>query len=732
MRSLVAAFAILFIGLSCPAAAGRLTVRESIEMVRIIDPGYGRRVEWSPDGSRFYFTTRKGDLETGENQIDVYVVDARVISRALRNDSQKLPKLLPLASFRTRSPFVIPQMEWLEGGDKLALIAQRGDGPPQIYILDSVSGKEQQLTHSSDDIISFSLRGRTLIYSAQRLSSEQPSPHGFAISHQSARWTAASELHLFRQDLRSNVVSELRTDGLATDFPPIISPSGLWIAYKERVDSPPEAWTKFPTMQALTGRFPGLYIASNGKLTERDWFSGRSGLVSRAVIANVLTGRRFYIDAPIKSGVVGALFDAHWDDSERNVVVSGTETPAEVSHTGSEPEGDYSLRVDLDEGRIARVEKQVDQEQVGPPLLEASVRQDMNTPPDIFVRLPGRPGAQRLTQLNPQLEPKLSKVREFTFLDPYGTKVRGGLTLPSDFKTGHKYPAVIQVFGFYPDHFTVDGMYSSGFAAQALATQGIVVVSLLCEESGFNGRGPSVGTGVPLNPTVMACYEAAIRDLVRQGLVDPTRVGITGFSGTGQHVMYSLAFSSFEFRAASISDAVIPTPGVYAYAYGSRPYGVTEFDENPAVAHPMIGAQFIGSGVDKWLERSPVYQLDRVRTPIRAEMIGDSPGSISPIFEIYSFLRRADRPIELFRIPNDSHNVRTPWGMYASQQGLVDWFAYWLMDKKRAEPDASAGETRETLELQYTRWDRMREERDILLKKPRAAVRAWTGQFRSN
>jgi len=56
----------------------------------------------------------------------------------------------------------------------------------------------------------------------------------------------------------------------------------------------------------------------------------------------------------------------------------------------------------------------------------------------------------------------------------------------------------------------------------------------------------------------VAGFEAAVAQLAADGVTDPKRVGIIGFSRTCYYVVEALTTSTLHFRAASITDGHLP------------------------------------------------------------------------------------------------------------------------------------------------------------------------------
>jgi hypothetical protein len=77
-----------------------------------------------------------------------------------------------------------------------------------------------------------------------------------------------------------------------------------------------------------------------------------------------------------------------------------------------------------------------------------------------------------------------------------------------------------------------------------------------------------------------------------------------------------------------------------------------------------------------------------------------------------------DKPVDFILLPDAPHIVVKPWERLATQQGLVDWFRFWLQGEE--DPDPAKAE-------QYKRWrglKQMQAENDAKDKaaKEKAAV----------
>lgn len=259
----------------------------------------------------------------------------------------------------------------------------------------------------------------------------------------------------------------------------------------------------------------------------------------------------------------------------------------------------------------------------------------------------------------------------------------GGLYLPPGYLRGRRYPLVIQTHGFSESEFAPSGAFPTAFAAQELAAAGIMVLQI---------RGANCSMGTPEEaPCNVAGYEAAVGKLVDDGLVDPDRLGIIGFSRTCYHVLQALTTSNLHYRAASIADGV--NVGYLQYLIA------VDFPGNP-FSHEydaLIGARPFGDGLQQWVKRSPAFNMARVTTPL--QIVALDPSDVLFMWEPYAALRYLGKPVDLIVLKDGTHVLTNPSDRMVSQGGSVDWFRFWLQDYE----DPSSTKTD-----QYKRWHELR------------------------
>ncbi len=287
------------------------------------------------------------------------------------------------------------------------------------------------------------------------------------------------------------------------------------------------------------------------------------------------------------------------------------------------------------------------------------VRQDLNSPPTLWATDYKTGNSREIWDPNPQLQGiKCGEVSIFRWKDTSGCEWTGGLIKPVGYMPGRRYPLVIQTHGFQPNEYLSDGSYTTAMAAMPLASAGIMVLQV-------PDRRDHSGTDQEAADHVVS-FKAAIEKLAAEGMIDPTRVGLIGFSRTCYYVLSALVRDPSLFAAATVADGVdggYMEHRLYQANMGTWDVGI-------------YGGAPTGRGLGKWVASAPDFHLDSVLTPLRIEAIG--PASLLGEWELYSSLKEQNKPVDLIYIREGQHILQKPLNRAVSQQGNVDWFRFWL------------------------------------------------------
>jgi hypothetical protein len=326
--------------------------------------------------------------------------------------------------------------------------------------------------------------------------------------------------------------------------------------------------------------------------------------------------------------------------------------------------------------------------------IHLETRQSLNSLPQIFA-VDSSSGAGRLIlDTNPHLLKrfKLGRVERISGTLANGRQWLGQLIYPADYAPGKQYPLVIQSMyarAFGPEEFSLEGGWGMNgmglgpsdmpaYPGQLLATRNIAVLELEVLH-------PS--PGVQEAQDYQLAFETLAEQLSASGLVDRNKIGLDGFSRNGFWVEFALTHSRFPFAAAIAADNYDPS---YIQSALSN---WRELDVAPN------GATAFGAGLQEWLKHAPGFNAEHIHTPLR--MIGQSDGMplIMAKWEIYSRLRYLKKPVEFYMMPqadkHPSHIPQNPRQITAIQEGVIDWFSFWLTGREDSSP-----QKRE----QYARW----------------------------
>ena len=333
---------------------------------------------------------------------------------------------------------------------------------------------------------------------------------------------------------------------------------------------------------------------------------------------------------------------------------------------------------------------------VAPNGWQLSVEQALNQPPDIVARSPGG-AAVRLTELNPQYSaPSWGTMREFSWQDASGRTWNGGLMVPAGFDPRRRHAVVIQTYGFSPSRFYRDGAniydgYTSGFAGRAFLRENILVLALPLSPVG----------GLPKDVreqrvAFVQGVRGAIDALVAQGIVDRERIGLMGWSATGELVLNLVTFSDVPIRAASLLDGDANT----LFSLTITNAATDSFIMKKERAN---GGGLFGPGRARWLSNDPSLHTHCLRAAMRIETYS---ATVHNNWDIYALLRRQYKPVEMIMFPEGAHALGRPSDRMISLQGNVDWYRFWLNGEKRSTP-VLPGESASDLAQQYARWEPM-------------------------
>lgn len=246
---------------------------------------------------------------------------------------------------------------------------------------------------------------------------------------------------------------------------------------------------------------------------------------------------------------------------------------------------------------------------------------------------------RRVTTLNPQFEGyqfPSTRVVEYRSID--GRPLRAALLLPAQYEPGKRYPMLVW-------------MYAGGAGSRRTNTFGLDTGSManmhMLSTRGYAVLYPDipVSVGTPALDVLKAVIPA-VDKVIDMGIADADRLAAGGVSNGGFATLALIAQTP-RFKAAIANNGYGDIGAFYGYE------GWSEFLENG----------FGAMGVPPWeaplryVNNSPFYQLDRVRTPVLIQVGELDTGFNELSTQIYVGLKRLGREATLLKYPDEGHGV---------------------------------------------------------------------------
>ncbi|MGB6353911.1 MAG: prolyl oligopeptidase family serine peptidase [Steroidobacteraceae bacterium] len=267
-----------------------------------------------------------------------------------------------------------------------------------------------------------------------------------------------------------------------------------------------------------------------------------------------------------------------------------------------------------------------------------------------------------------------------------GYSGRGIMVVPDDYRPGERYPAVISSYS------CGDGLLHGGGGDGApefvLAHQGYVAVCVDIRVREILARETDVAR---IYPIICGIVSGLIVDLTQEGMIDPARVGLTGQSLGANAGAYCISHSGDIAAAAFRHGSAIERERYELFdtsAWSRGPTGPYAWMHLP---DPRKGPG------GRWDQLSVASRAQYINTPT---LIQEDSGEYQGALPLWSAMRDAGKPIEMYVFPDEGHSLIQPIHRLVNYERQLDWFNFWL--KHEQSPMASK-------RGQYARWDRLRE-----------------------
>ena len=590
---------------------------------------------WSPDGQNLAFlSSRNGAPQifvaqaSGSNPRQITSVPEGVAEFIWSRDGQSLAFTTDIYPACPNLKCSADQAEAAEKSKVKAVVADRLlfrhwnsfklGKRSHLFVISTGGGEPRDLTPGDFDVPPFSLGDPTAF-------DFSPDSQEVVFARNTDQAEALSTNNdLFTVAVKGGEPKRLTGQNPGSDTTPRYSPDGRWIAYRSQTRNGYES-DRFRLM---------LYDRQAG--TSRELSVGFDRWVQDLVWAP--DGKSLYVTSEDHGREVSCVFTL--DGKYRTIIKEASNNTLTVSADGR------SL---------------------------AFMRSSMALPAEVFSAAADGTGATQVTRTNVELlaQLDLKPAEEFEYPGALKSKIHGFIVKPPQFDPAKKYPMVLLIHGG-PQGAWLDS-WGYRWNAQMWAAHGYVTVLI-------NPHG-STGYGQAFTEQISGDWGGAVYDdlmkgvdyVVKQGSVDPNRLGAAGGSYGGYMVNWMLGHTD-RFKA------LVSHAGVYNLTsmYGATEelwFAEWEFKGNPW-DHPQL--------FQKW---SPHLSAKNFKTPtlvVHGEL--DYRVPVGEGLQLFTALQRRGVPSKLLYYPDEGHWVLKPQNSELWYKTVIEWFDQWLKPKGAGLP----------------------------------------------
>ena len=270
---------------------------------------------------------------------------------------------------------------------------------------------------------------------------------------------------------------------------------------------------------------------------------------------------------------------------------------------------------------------------------------------------------RKLTKHNDQVvgELQFAVTEDFASKSKDGTEVHGLIVKPAGFKAGQRYPTLLIIHGG-PN---AQDEHAFSFERELLAAHGYVVLAINYRGSAGRGNGYQKAIYADWGNLEVMDLLGAVDEAVRQGIADPNRLGIGGWSYGGISTNYTIATDQ-RFKAAVSGAGSAMQLGLYG------------LDQYIIQWEHEIGLPW--KSPEAYLKVSyPFLHADRIKTPTL--FLGGEKDFNVPIAggeQMYQALKSLGLETELVIYPGQFHSLTIPSYERDRLQRYVNWFNKYL------------------------------------------------------
>jgi dipeptidyl aminopeptidase/acylaminoacyl peptidase len=263
----------------------------------------------------------------------------------------------------------------------------------------------------------------------------------------------------------------------------------------------------------------------------------------------------------------------------------------------------------------------------------------------------------------------LTAPEEITYKSFDGLEIHAFVQNPPDYQEGKKYPLILNIHGGPHSAFG----YTFFHEMQWMAAKGYVVLYL--NPRGSSTYGEKFGNVIQYNFPGDDAKDllAGVDEMVKRGIADPKRLGVTGGSGGG--ILTNWIVTQDHRFAAAAAQRSISDWSAFWYTADFTLFRPTWFRGAP------------WEDPEDYARRSPITYVKNVTTPLML-IEGEADYRTPPTSggeQMFRALKYLHKPVVMVRFPGESHELSRsgqPWHRVERLRHIVAWMDKYLQGKK--------------------------------------------------
>lgn len=651
----------LFIFTSSQAYAGGFTPADILRLKTVSDPVF------HPDGQSLVYSVGEVDKAKDEEITDLWRVDLK----------GGTPERLTKTTVNEWQPSYSP-----DGSTLFFLSDAGGDNMTQIWTMSANGGHAKQLSRFVQGVEDYVLSpdGKKLAVIARDASSDSNKPKPihpkpivttrFQFKEDITGYLDDRRLHLYLVNVSDGSAVQL-THGEFDDYLPAFSPDSKEIAFVTKRGQDPDRHLNWDIyrIKAQTGAVEQQVTKFVGSDLDPYWETRPAWSPDGKKIAYARSGESkliYYV--PWQLAFVDVASGKEWQPALLDQFVIKPHWSADgrsVFALLESPQAMHAVKVEIDSGKVTALTKgarfdyglavnQFDQVVVNgsTPMMPFELQAVQSNTNTVY-----------LTQHNAFLKTiQLASTEVIHFNSKDGTALQGLLVKPLNYQKGKAYPTIVRLHGGPVYQFSQEFMDDW----QAYANAGFVVL-------GVNPRGSS-GKGFEFAKAIYADWGnkdvqdvlAGVDYVVKQGIADPKRLGVGGWSYGSILTNYVIA-SDTRFKAAVSGAGVSNSFAAYGFDQYTREYELE------------LGTPWANKDVYERVSY-PFLHANRITTPTLfqcSELDYNVP--CLGAMQMYQALRSLKVPTQLMIYPEQNHGIAVPSYLQDRLQRNINWYQQYLV-----------------------------------------------------